>query len=147
MTVIKQIQTDPKFIEFPRRHCFQDARFHGRKHKKTLVPMLLRLKETNFRRGRGGCWGAGSEANLLEASFLLGQRQLRRPVRGCREPGRSLNRKSPAWVSRLRLRTGGTDGVQALGSENRGGAQGPRRCRRQARSSAARRLLHQVKHI
>lgn len=65
-----------------------------------------------------GAGSEGSSANLLEASFLLLQRQLRRDVKGCREPQGPLNRKSPAWVSRLRLGTSGTDGVHALGSGN-----------------------------
>lgn len=68
--------------------------------------------------GGGESGSEGNSANLLEASFLLGERQLGRPVRGFWESEGPLNRKSSAWVSRLRLGTGGTDGVRVLGSGN-----------------------------
>lgn len=97
--------------------------------------------------GGGESGSEGSSANLLEASFLLGERQLGRPVRGFWESEGPLNRKSPAWVSRLRLGTGGTDGVRVLGSGTRPGPHaGAAALQARAQSAAPGRLLHQVKY-
>lgn len=79
-------------------------------------------------RGGAGAGSEGSSANLLEASFLLGQRQLRHPIRGCRELQGPLNRQSPALVSRLGSGTGGSDKVQALENGNRPGRTRRGRC-------------------
>lgn len=80
--------------------------------------------------GGGESGSEGSSANLLEASFLLASDSLDVPSEGFRNPRGSLNRKSPAQVSRLRLGTGGTDGVRVLGSGN------PPRSARRGRGAA-----------
>lgn len=120
MTVIKQADPNSPLAHplskeavlpgcpLPWKETQLDCRTHA------TAPQGNEFQEERERRAVGGgqlgqtCW---------RPLFLLGQRQLRRPVvGGCREPQRPLNRKSPAWVSRLRLGTGGTDGVQAHGS-------------------------------